>query len=116
MKAQMRLFADIGGETIELIGFIAGMDRAEFSARFPGIKGRRYDGFRMQVAQDSAGRIFPVTRSIAFKRHPRPVPCDYRCMFARGHDCECSCGGKNHGRGDAGAQVDLFEDEESMAS
>lgn len=25
--------------------------------------------------------------------------CDDRCMYAIGHICNCSCGGKNHGRG-----------------
>jgi hypothetical protein len=25
-------------------------------------------------------------------------PCDIRCTDARGHKCECSCGGANHGR------------------
>lgn len=25
------------------------------------------------------------------------VPCDARCTSARGHKCECSCGGRNHG-------------------
>jgi hypothetical protein len=25
--------------------------------------------------------------------------CDERCMSARGHKCECACGGANHGRG-----------------
>lgn len=25
------------------------------------------------------------------------VPCDRRCTGATGHNCECSCGGKNHG-------------------
>jgi hypothetical protein len=25
------------------------------------------------------------------------VPCDGRCTGARGHNCECSCGGANHG-------------------
>lgn len=25
--------------------------------------------------------------------------CDSRCLNARGHDCTCSCGGANHGRG-----------------
>lgn len=23
--------------------------------------------------------------------------CDVRCTHAKGHKCECSCGGKNHG-------------------
>lgn len=26
------------------------------------------------------------------------VPCDARCTGARGHTCDCSCGGKNHGK------------------
>lgn len=26
------------------------------------------------------------------------TPCDGRCTGARGHVCECSCGGANHGR------------------
>lgn len=26
------------------------------------------------------------------------VPCDGRCTGARGHSCECSCGGENHGK------------------
>ncbi len=26
-------------------------------------------------------------------------PCDERCMGATGHVCNCSCGGKNHGKG-----------------
>jgi hypothetical protein len=27
--------------------------------------------------------------------------CDSRCLNAKGHDCTCSCGGANHGRGHA---------------
>jgi hypothetical protein len=27
--------------------------------------------------------------------------CDARCLNAKGHDCTCSCGGMNHGRGHA---------------
>lgn len=27
--------------------------------------------------------------------------CDSRCLNAKGHDCTCSCGGMNHGRGHA---------------
>ena len=29
------------------------------------------------------------------------IPCDGRCYNARGHNCECSCGGHNHGAGNA---------------
>lgn len=27
------------------------------------------------------------------------VPCDDRCMFAKGDDCDCECGGENHKQG-----------------
>jgi len=27
------------------------------------------------------------------------VPCDSRCTEAKGHKCDCSCGGANHGKG-----------------
>jgi hypothetical protein len=27
------------------------------------------------------------------------VKCDARCTGARGHSCDCSCGGRNHGSG-----------------
>lgn len=31
--------------------------------------------------------------------HNPEVKCDARCTGARGHSCECSCGGQNHGAG-----------------
>lgn len=27
------------------------------------------------------------------------IPCDDRCMWAQGDDCDCFCGGKNHRQG-----------------
>jgi hypothetical protein len=29
------------------------------------------------------------------------IPCDGRCYNAKGHNCECQCGGHNHGAGNA---------------
>jgi hypothetical protein len=42
-----------------------------------------------------------ITRSIQMKSNPTRHECDARCMNATGRSmqCECSCGGKNHGRG-----------------
>jgi hypothetical protein len=31
--------------------------------------------------------------------------CDSRCLNAKGHDCTCSCGGINHGRGHAAEMI-----------
>lgn len=111
----VRLFSDIDGETFELFGYIAGMERAEFSARFPSVKGKKFDGKRYQVAKDSTGRILPVTRAIEFKKTAKVKRCDSRCLYALGPNCECQCGGVNHGRGDAGASLDLFTAEPGPA-
>lgn len=42
-----------------------------------------------------------VERTIGFKSNPSRHECDARCVNATGKvmKCECSCGGKNHGRG-----------------
>lgn len=42
-----------------------------------------------------------VTRVVQRKSNPSNHECDARCMFATGRSmqCECSCGGKNHGKG-----------------
>lgn len=90
------------------------MDNAEFSRLFPGVKGRRYDGYSMQVGQptdftpvwDRAAdcwtrNLKPVERVINYKVNGSKHVCDARCMNAAGRtmNCECSCGGKNHGNG-----------------
>lgn len=43
----------------------------------------------------------PVTRTVRYKSNPSKHVCDARCMNATGRNmqCECSCGGKNHGVG-----------------
>lgn len=40
-------------------------------------------------------------RVIEYKSNPSRHACDDRCLYATGRTmkCECSCGGKNHGRG-----------------
>jgi hypothetical protein len=62
-----------------------------------------YRGGRNNVWGWSAERNewLRVTRKVEFKSHPSRHECDARCMFARGRtmNCECSCGGKNHGKG-----------------
>jgi hypothetical protein len=41
------------------------------------------------------------TRVVVRKQMPSNHECDARCMNATGRtmQCECSCGGKNHGKG-----------------
>lgn len=33
-----------------------------------------------------------------YKRIPEPTQCDGRCMSALGPNCDCQCGGENHGK------------------
>jgi hypothetical protein len=75
-------------------------------ARFRAIGGiptkhNRYDGFSRMVGETiERNAVMPVTRTIFYKSNPSLHKCDGRCTHAKGHDCECSCGGKNHGRGE----------------
>lgn len=47
------------------------------------------------------GQYVAAERVIEFKKNPSRHECDARCLNATGRvmKCECSCGGKNHGRG-----------------
>lgn len=99
--ATTKMFADLNGETVELFGTVQPMRNADFAKAFPGVRGKRFDSFDMRVARAADGRYLPVTRSIGYKSHPSKHECDARCINATGRtmQCECSCGGKNHGAG-----------------
>lgn len=91
------------------------MLRAEFASRFPGVVGKRCDSFSLYVGEpadgpepiyDHAARrwnrtLLPVERSVAYRSNPSLHECDARCYNATGRtmQCECACGGKNHGKG-----------------
>lgn len=74
------------------------------NAQFTAIGGERskhnsYDGYNRMVGHTNEGpdAILPVTRMIEYKSNPSLHKCDARCQSAKGHLCECSCGGKFHG-------------------
>jgi len=86
---------------------VTGMMNAVFAARFPGVKGIRFDSFQMWVGLpvgqkwDSAySNFLPVERRISYRKFPSKHECNAKCLNGR-HDgaCECQCGGKNHGLG-----------------
>jgi hypothetical protein len=77
---------------------IRSIKNAEFSALFPGIRGLKDDGYH-RWAGFISGKLVPITRRVFFKSNPSLHKCDARCLNATGHNCECSCGGKNHGAG-----------------
>lgn len=47
-------FSDITGEA-EKLSAITGMPNKEFAARWPGVKGFRYDGYQMWVGRSQSG-------------------------------------------------------------
>ncbi len=100
MTTRMRYFTEVGDETVQL-AWISTLDNREFDSLFPGIKGRRSDSFSRFVGylDNSTKRPVPTFRAIEFKVNPSLHKCDARCQHAKGHSCECSCGGKNHGKG-----------------
>jgi hypothetical protein len=51
---------------------------------------------------DHASKVWVKTnRTVAYKAFASKHECDARCMNASGRamNCECACGGKNHGKG-----------------
>ncbi|MGF6604607.1 hypothetical protein P3T23_009363 [Paraburkholderia sp. GAS448] len=99
--ADMKYFCDIGDQVVQLKAPY-GMPNKEFEAKFPGIKGLRYDGYTRIAGYplEGAGGPLPVTRVIEFKAHPSFHECNAKCLNgSHKGTCECRCGGKNHGRG-----------------
>jgi len=47
----------------------------------------------------NCGRRHASARRIYFSASPSEHVCNAKCMGATGSNCECSCGGKNHGAG-----------------
>jgi len=86
---------------IEVTG-VHGLDNSRFAA-IGGVKSKhnRYDSFSRLVGHPVSGpdAILPVTRTIYYKSNPSLHKCDSRCRNAKGHNCECSCGGQFHGYG-----------------
>lgn len=53
---------------------------------------------RPTLEDGTLGEYVPATRMIDYKIiRPSLHKCDARCLNATGHNCECQCGGKNHG-------------------
>lgn len=100
--ANIKYFSDVTGEAVRLVA-PHGMSNKEFAARWPGVRGIRYDGFEMLVGHadgNLGGDVLPVTRKIEYKAQPSLHECNAKCMNGRHNGaCECRCGGANHGRG-----------------
>ena len=58
------------------------------------------DGSIAPAGRVCCGRSWDY-RSIDGTTNPK-IKCNARCTESKGHVCECSCGGKNHGAGHEG--------------
>lgn len=82
--ANIRHFATVNGETLRF-------DNVDYRG-----KAGKF-GWHKETAQ-----WIKIERTIEYRSNPSRHECDARCMFATGKimRCECSCGGKNHGKGE----------------
>lgn len=55
--------------------------------------------YGMVAVHFGADNFRAIARVIDYKVHGSKHVCDGRCLNAKGGNCECACGGKNHGAG-----------------
>lgn len=92
--ANMKYFAECNGQPVVLVNVGHDGGVAARAANFSG---------KCLVC----GGRHTATRVVEFRSFPSRHQCDDRCLNATGKvmKCECSCGGKNHGRGSAETQA-----------
>ena len=80
--ANSKYFADVGQKVLS----------------FKSVDHRKDGSYGFDV---ESGKWVKITRKVEYKSMPSKHECDSRCLDATGRimKCECSCGGKNHGRG-----------------
>lgn len=83
----LRFFADANGQTVRF-------DRVD--NRNQSAKHNDTWGWHVESNQ-----WIKINRVVNYKSNPSRHECDARCINASGRamNCECSCGGKNHGKG-----------------
>lgn len=57
------------------------------------------DGFWVAVPHDCKGEVRNLKLTRVRGVYNPGKECNAKCLAAIGHDCECRCGGKNHGAG-----------------
>jgi hypothetical protein len=97
-KTETRYFSG----AVELRGSYP-LSREAVRAQFPTGIIKRYDSFSLLVGtvdgKYSTSNFLPVTRIVHHNPKGSQHKCDGRCLNAKRGDCECSCGGMNHGAG-----------------
>lgn len=83
--ANFRYFTTCNGETVQL--------QNVYHSSPVSAKAKDFSG-----TCPNCGLVHQAERKIERKANPSNHKCDARCLNAKGFKCECSCGGKNHGK------------------
>ncbi len=104
MKDVIKHFGECAGESIGELERIQWADLRKFEEMLgrpitPGEKLTREGRLFAFGTCANCGLIHPSGRRISYSKTPSRHACNGNCMCATGPNCECSCGGKNHGAG-----------------
>lgn len=66
---------------------------------FGTVKERAFDGLRCPHCDGASVQYMGMVRGASVVKPKGECPCDERCQYAMGPNCDCSCGGANHGCG-----------------
>lgn len=102
--ATQKHFTTINGQPVQLqyAQFAAAHNfKAQVNASETGVRvNEAGSGGKYYVIGQVDGVLYEADRMVIRKANPSNHKCDARCRHAKGHNCECSCGGKFHGAGD----------------
>ncbi len=98
--ANFRYFAEHNGQTVQLANVWHDGHMSAAASHFLGYAAEELAAWK---AGGTRAVALQAARVIEFKSNPSRHECDTRCTHATGKvmKCECSCGGKNHGKGGA---------------
>ena len=85
----------------------ARIEMRHFSAHGHKLRGVALRAGRL-TGHDHANREHEVARSVAYNLDGSRHRCNSACQHARGSECECSCGGANHGKAHRIGSARLF--------
>ena len=94
-----RTYTYYAADGSEVHGPIVDCQLWQWEREMPGIRPKHIKGCGLPYLYGYQGKQrVQVVRVVAFKNHkPSLHKCGARCMNSTGPNCECSCGGKNHG-------------------
>ena len=83
------------------------IEARHFSAHGHKLRGVMLSNGRL-IGHDSGGQEYEVARTVAYDLNGSRHKCNSSCQHAKGADCECACGGANHGKARFASTPRLF--------